>query len=272
MDAQPETATDTADVRVRFAAVPDVDARGSDSVAVSDMCAFLGETYPTFECEHLDIDHSRLVFRLMPSDQSKIKNATFQSLQGLQTSLKMLPDRLRLGVQLARTILSFGTSGWIPSDWTAGHVSVLQGPATGAAAVYLSHKSLHTDCNAADKGIPMFSAKASLNALGITLLELTDGTALCNTTYWQRVCPSGKANEYTSILAAWEWHKKIVERYSDDLSGPIDRCLNGRFSSYMDLQDPGFLKEVFEGVVKPLESFMAGWRTPAPAAGDNGIV
>jgi hypothetical protein len=50
-------------------------------------------------------------------------------------------------------------------------------------------------------------------------------------------------------------------RHDENLSEPIRRCLNYGFTKVANLDDGGFIGEVVDGILKPLETFVKRWGT-----------
>ena len=230
------------------------------------MCSFLNKAPPNDTQSHLDFDRSRVLLQVAPSDQTKLQGMTIEELQNFTNNADMLPDRLRIGVQLVYTVLSFGYSGWMPDGWPEKHVSILrgsdpQGPTP--TTLYLSHESLSTVLARPKPSDPVVYARAVLHSLGIALLELVSKTTLQQTPYWKQYS-ADDLKDLRSHLATSAWHAAIAKDQSDDRSDPIRRCLQATFANRADLRDREFLKEVSEGVISPLENFIAGWRSAPP--------
>jgi hypothetical protein len=57
-----------------------------------------------------------------------------------------------------------------------------------------------------------------------------------------------------------EWQSKVEAGYGNYLSEPIRLCVEGKFSREANLDDSGFLQEVIDTVVNPLERFLSAWK------------
>jgi hypothetical protein len=216
---------------------------------------------------HFPLGERRLLFQCDPPNQAELQESLLEAVSAFSATTPSLPDRLRVGVDLALTILSYGGSGWIPQDWDHQKVMVLRSAqyGKGCSSPYFMYESVCVTLAQPPFDKVELYAKSVLLSLGIILLELTNKALLEGTTFWSKYCPAEGANEFTRYCAAVKWLEDVELNQPPNLSDPIKRCLTNHFSSDANLGDAAFLKEVFEGVVAPLESFIAGWNTPASA-------
>jgi len=229
-----------------------------DSILIADVCAFLANRNLQPTREHLKHEQARLHFELDPPDQTMLQTATMTDLKTIFTTLPRLPDRLRLGIKLIRTFLSFGTSGWIPQDWDRHNVRIL-GPhaaAQGPLHPYISHAAF---CKAAPLALTEDQTRSFFFGLGVILLELADSKTLEQTEVWKKVSTTDLQPAWLLMCAAGDWYEQLKCRHDETLSEPIRRCLKYGFANRANLDDGAFLAEVADGVLKPLESFVSRW-------------
>ncbi|CAG8961657.1 hypothetical protein HYFRA_00006194 [Hymenoscyphus fraxineus] len=233
------------------------------ALKITDTCSFLDGIGNRKTNEYFDLGETFLSFRPDPVDQLELKDRELVQLQEIATSTPNLPDRLRLGVNIALAILSFGASGWIPQNWNRENVYVLRHPRAGVRSTqaYISYKPQPGKVAREDleQDDLVAYSEAVLFTLGVIFLELMDNKLLKNTSHWEKNCPDGKEHEMSEFCAAIQWQQDVSLRQSPDLSDPIKRCLKSQFSAAANFDNPAFLQEVFDGVLGPLESFMAGW-------------
>jgi hypothetical protein len=226
-----------------------------DSSPIVNVCAFLQNHTPHEKPEHLDLEDNRLLFEIDPPDQTQLKHASTSNLENIFNTLPRLPDRLRIGIMLIRMILSFGSSGWTPQDWDRTQFSVLQ--YQHIPVPYISHPVLRQPRNplSEDETTSLFCT------LGIILIELTDKKTLEQTKEWKTHSATGLPNRYLPRCVAGDRYDRVKLRHDENLSEPIRRCLNYGFTKVANLDDGGFIGEVVDGILRPLETFVKRWGT-----------
>jgi hypothetical protein len=259
-------ATSTRLGRVRFedtlSTASGIDSEQQTSSKISDICAFLNNTATLTKTECFILGQGRLTFRLDSNavNQDELKNVSLEDLESVSKDIPSLKDRLRLGLKIARMIISFGSSGWIPVDLEHSQVFVLKDRNNRP---YFFHKSLSVTLARQPLGNSEPAIEAALFSLGVILLELADQQGLEKTEYWNNNCHEGKPNRFTRSCAAVEWYEALELRQSVDLTDPIKRCVKNKFGKAANLEDREFLQELFDGVVTPLEKYIVGWKSAA---------
>ncbi|KAM5347658.1 hypothetical protein ACJ41O_007482 [Fusarium nematophilum] len=140
-------------------------------------------------------------------------------------STRDLPTRLRVGLSVAVTFLSVGTSAWIPRGWSREDVFLMRcSQGGGGRTTQLPH------------------TVGGLAALG-------------------RHCPGGKPNDFTAWAAACDWYEELASdpALEEGPAEPVRRCIKISFSAPADLGSSEFLRDGFEAVVEPLEEFIDQW-------------
>ncbi|KAF2800853.1 hypothetical protein K505DRAFT_392551 [Melanomma pulvis-pyrius CBS 109.77] len=226
-----------------------------DSSPIVNVCDFLQNRTPHTEREYLDLEDNRLLFEIDPLDQTQLKSASTSNLENVFETLPRLPDRLRIGIRLIRTILSFGSSGWTPQDWDRTQLSILQ--YQQIFVPYISYPILRQHRNPLSKDQTM----SLFFTLGIILIELTDKKTLEQTKEWKTYSAAGLQNDYLLRCVAGERHNRVKLRHDENLSEPIRRCINYGFTKVASLEDTEFLEEVVNGILTPLETFVERWET-----------
>lgn len=181
-----------------------------------------------------------------------------KDLEAFYGSTPRLPDRLQIGLDLILTILGLGTSCWIPRGWDRREVFVLNGPNTSTKP-FLRHESLSFTLGETLDNTRVHT-EASLFSFGVVLLELIYQETLEQQPFWNTYCKNGQPNDWTHQCAAMEWQSKVEAGYGNYLSEPIRLCVEGKFSREANLDDSGFLQEVIDTVVNPLERFLSAWK------------
>lgn len=246
---------------VRFSHTPLSSSSTSSSHSQSwerDTCSFLKSTPTWTSKKYLKVDQDAIEFSLQPWDHSILRESRVLDLEAFSKTMPRLPDRLEMGLEIARTILGLGTSCWIPRGWDRREVFVFDSPPMPIQP-YLRHESLSFTLKETIDD-PRLHTEATLFSLGVVLLELAYQETLEQQPFWNTYCDNGQPNDWTHQCTAMEWQSKVEARYGNDLSEPIRLCVEGGFSRDADLDDLEFLQEVIDTVVNPLERFLSGWK------------
>ncbi|RSL50188.1 hypothetical protein CEP54_012056 [Fusarium duplospermum] len=228
---------------------------------ITNICSFI-KSSPTTDkyLGMIEADYHDIKLYLEPQFQGHLLKAQHETMEAVWSSTIDLSARLRVGLSVAVTLLTLGTSSWIPRCWGRNDVFLMRCNQGSTFGPYLDHTSLsftlkEEPMNAGDHAVlAMFS-------LGVLLLELHYRTPLESSPYWDKHCPGGLRNEYTDMAAAREWYEDLASdpALEEGLAEPVRRCIEASFSTYADMEDRAFLIDVLETVVEPLEEFIDQW-------------
>ncbi|KAH8650455.1 hypothetical protein BGZ61DRAFT_487850 [Ilyonectria robusta] len=230
---------------------------------VTNICRFI-QTAPQNDkfLGTIEADHHDIGLYLEPRSQRRLLGAQDETMEAFWTSTKDPSTRLGVGLSMAVTLLSLGTSAWVPRSWTRKDVFLMQcgkdkndrglifGP-------YFNHRCLSTTLQK-DPMSAESHAEMALFALGVFLLELHYQEPLEKCPYWAFHCPGGKQDEGTPKAAAHDWYEELAmdPALEEGLAEPIRRCIGIKFSTIADLGSSEFLRDVVETVVQPLEEYI----------------
>lgn len=230
---------------------------GSSRTWVRDTCTFLESTSTWTGRLYLKAGQEAIAFSLEAQDQPNLKNSEVKDLEAFYGSTPRLPDRLQIGLEIALTILGLGTSCWIPRGWDRREIFVLKSPNVPTKP-FIQHRLLLCSLKETVDDIRAHT-EVTLFSLGVILLELIFQETLEQQPCWDTFCENGQPNDWTHQCTAMEWQSQIEPRYGNDLSELIRLCVEGGFSGDANLDNSGFLQEVIDTVVNPLEQFLSGW-------------
>lgn len=231
---------------------------GPSTTWVLDTCSFL-ESTPTWTDQlYLKVGQEAIAFSLEVPDQSGPEKLEMKDLEVFCRNTPRLPDRLQVGLEIALTILGLGTSCWVPRGWDRREVFVLKSPNTSTKP-FIQHQSLSFSLQETVDDIRAHTEN-TLFSLGVILLELIFQETLEQQPCWDTFCKNGQPTDWTHQCTAMEWQSQIETRYGNDLSDPVRLCVNGGFLGDANLDNSGFLQEVIDTVVNPLERFLSGWK------------
>ena len=233
---------------------------------IDDLCQFLNQPCYQESHEHINMGHQRVSFILdAQKGQDGRESSSIETLVAFLRSTKRLPDRLQVGLDLAMNILGLGASPWLPNRWDRDDVVLVKSihPYTSSLGPFFVHKRLVETVVLSFRHTK--AAETALFSLGVILLELTYQQTLEEQPQWAKFCVDGAPNSWTAKCMAMAWQEQVENHYSDLLSDPIRRCITGGFYSNADLSEPGFLQEVYDGVITPLEEFLSAWKTTPQA-------
>jgi hypothetical protein len=210
----------------------------------------------------IEADHHDIGLYLEPRSQRRLLDAQNETMEGFWRSTKDLAARLQIGLSMAVTLLSLGTSAWVPRSWTQEDVFLLKHKSTHHNGVvtfgpYFNHTCLSSTLRVAPWGAESH-AEMALFALGVFLLELHYRETLQESPYWDMHCPGGRPDEGTAKAAAHDWYEELAmdPALEEGLAEPIRRCIGIKFSTLADLGKSEFLRDVVETVVQPLEEYI----------------
>ncbi|KAH8898866.1 hypothetical protein GQ53DRAFT_836870 [Thozetella sp. PMI_491] len=255
--------TQTAQKRVQIAGPAAPTAPKMTKPRVTDVCSFIkappqnDRFLGTMEADYHDIN-----FYHEPRSQQPLSEAQNETMETFWASTKDLAMRLQVGLSIAVTLLSLGTSAWIPRGWCREDVFLMRCIQDGGGRMwtfgpYFNHPSLSLTLREEPMSARLH-AEAAIFSLGVLLLELRYRTPLERSPYWGRYCPGGQRNDFTDTAAAHDWYEELASdpAFEEGLAEPVRRCLEISFSAPADLGSSEFLRDVFETVIEPLEEFI----------------
>lgn len=234
--------------------------------SITNICGFI-KSAPTTNnfLGTIAADYHDIKLYLEPQFQRHLLKAQHETMEAFWCSTMDLSARLRVGLSVAITLLTLGTSAWIPRCWGRNDLflmrcSQVSSGQTYTFGPYIDHSSLsftlkEEPMNAGDHAV------LAIFSLGVLLLELHYRTPLESSPYWDKHCPNGLRNEYTDMAAAREWYEDLASdpALEEGLAEPVRRCIEASFSTSADMEDKEFLRNVLETVVEPLEEFIDQW-------------
>lgn len=233
---------------------------------ITNICSFI-KSPPTIHAPlgTIEADYHDITFYLDPLPQRHLLKAQRQTVEAFWCSTMDLSARLRAGLSVAITLLTLGTSAWIPRCWGRNDLFLMRYSLSSKSQAYNLGPYLdHSSLSFALKEEPMNAddhAVLALFSLGVLLLELHYRTPLESSPYWDKHCPNGLRNEYTDMAAAREWYEDLASdpALEEGLAEPVRRCIEASFSTSADMEDKDFLRDILETAVKPLEEFIDQW-------------
>lgn len=188
-------------------------------------------------------------------------------------------SRMRASLSMLMTLLVLGPTQWFSPEQRRDRRMTgeflrtgITNPVSSTTTVFLS---FYSPAEVALDSVPqpgslvrrltMPSADTTRNMLfnmGVFLLELLYGDKLENQPWREEYLGSTvtrTANETTDLCTALRWQKRAEEEFGYGIADAIRRCILCSFDGAPDLENRAFLQAVCEGVVKPVENFLAAW-------------
>jgi hypothetical protein len=198
----------------------------------------------------------------------------------LSQGILQRPDRLRIGVQLASSLLQLHATGWLRESWGKGDIyfpqvtgkaQTINGKVTSILQPVLNKPFVRRSFarpgaivqpqipENATKKSPFSHTNKSLFSLGIILIELWLGQRLQDLPEFASA-PNGD-HEYGTDDTECDVANQLIPRIEDEAGamygGAVRRCIRGLDYTATSLEDPGFKNEVHFKVVAELER---SWR------------
>ena len=250
---------------------------GIDS-EIKDLCSALETSDPNTSCLGYlcSPDKKCHEFRSIKDNQIVSENSQLISLdQLLSHSTKARYEltrkqRYRLAVILAASLLQLQTTPWLTKNMNKKDILLeCHGREVITERPYICHlfpsiKHL----SASPSTTPLedittttrFAAKASLNQLGILLLELCFGRAIEDQSHIrEEFLFNGKPHNQTDILTAREWISDVEFEAGLEFRNAIKCCFD--FDVKPNWNDIKFTQSIHAGVVQPLKQILhnSGW-------------
>jgi hypothetical protein len=231
-----------------------------------DICSILTVDFNDRHIRSIHIEPScNVCLQPDPVNQSSVVACIQTRLDNYSTSTTVLRDRMSAGLRMVKTILSLGTSTWVPSDWGPQDICLLQNQdSPQVTGPYILHESLSAALNQSSRSVRQ-RTEASLFTLGVLLLELLYGQRLKDQPFRQEYLNNGMPNDFTDLCTAKRWQERVCQDFDDPIAEVIRLCIDNAFQARADFSEPQFLQAVVEGVLVPLEDFITdlscGYRT-----------
>ena len=255
------------------------DISGAEStVEIEDLCSALAKLKPNISslgylCSP---DCHRYEFRSIKDNRQASPNLNLISLDKLITGSKSThlklsrKQRFRLTTVLTSSLLQLQTTPWLTNNMSKTDIFFeYQGTEVIAEHPYICHyfpsnkpllnnpSSTTPDPTATESH---FTTRASLNQLGILLLELCFGEALEDQTeIREQYLFNGQPHNQTNILTAREWITDVECEAGIDFKNAIKNCFD--FDVKPNWSDIKFTQSIHSGVLRPLENILQdmGW-------------
>ena len=178
-------------------------------------------------------------------------------------------ERLSLAVILANSLLQLHTGPWLHETWGKKDIYFLQGR---DRVIHTTHPFLicHFSSKEEKPSGPGSNGESrvsrsssafnsSLFSLGVIILELWFNQTIESQPFRNDFLgPDGQENEYTSFNVAHKWQECAMQEGGFELHNLTRRCIYCAFpADSQDLENEELRKEVFIGVVQPLEQLLA---------------
>lgn len=245
---------------------------------IEDLCSTLETSDPNISCLGYlcSPDRHRHEFRSIRDNQKVSETSQLISLDQLlsrSTNAQMeftRKQRYRLAVILASSLLQLQTTPWLTQNMEKkdifleclGREVMTEQPYICHLFPSIKYPSASTSPVIPDAITPTarFSAKASLNQLGILLLELCFGRAIEEQTHIrEEFLFNGQPHNQTDILTAREWISDVEFEAGPEFRNAIKCCFD--FDVKPNWNDTKFTQSIHAGVVQPLKQILddSGW-------------
>jgi hypothetical protein len=208
-------------------------------------CGFLSDPLASRERGYIK-DGDKIVSLSIDPDKCR------SQVEGLGQFFREVPNlgnRIRLGIKLAYTILSLGTSVWLPQPWSGENVLVSYDyPPTP----FVTHNCIR-EALLRSKPPSRPHAEMAVLTVGIVFLQLLFQQTIEEQPFFDRYRFSGQVTEWTLRQAAMKWQEQVEATHGSALADAISRCVTFNFAVDPDLGKAEFVHEVLEAVVLPLE-------------------
>ncbi|KAK5993588.1 hypothetical protein PT974_07022 [Cladobotryum mycophilum] len=160
------------------------------------------------------------------------------------------PDRFRMAKNITYAMMELqGISTWMTRAWDKTDIAISEAVRGG---MYIQQFP-------SARATQPTQAMGSLLSLGILLLELAFGQTLESQSFRSQYLLNGEPNDMTDLCTALKWSEQVQDEFGLDLSDAILWCIRGGIGVKLDFENHGFLTDVVENVVMPLENFLRLW-------------
>lgn len=211
-------------------------------------CGFFSDPLPSRERGYIKDGDKIVSLSIDP-------NICLGQVEGLGQFLHAVPyldRRIRLGIQLAYTILGLGASVWFPQPWGGENVLV---SSNYLCFLFVTHNCIR-EALLRSKPPSRPHAEMAVLTVGIVILQLLFQQTIEEQPFFDRYRFSGKVTEWTLRQAAMKWQEQVEATYGSGLADAISRCVTFNFAVDPDLGKAEFVHEVLEAIVEPLEFFI----------------
>ena len=226
-------------------------------------CDLLTGRLDQLESGYLSLRTDRIKFKFCQpgSDLLEPSETSFHPLREVSDATPKISDRLQVVSRLGLLLVSLGMSGWIPQEWAARNIAILQSPAPapkrGISKIpYFSYPVLSETFARQSAGeLPSSEfSKSTIFSFGILILELLSNIGFEQTEYWKN-CDPGTGWGTDKIVGALLWKRAVETTQPDFLTDAIERCIMSQFGKSPNLNDAEFWQEFIDLVVEPLERY-----------------
>jgi len=238
------------------------------------LCSAIHQAPETRTCLGLLVGDDRMKHRVwVPTGRQAVSRSTLDTGLGpaqtvsLAEMLSTWPkpsrkERLKLGVNLASSVLQLHETEWLDERWTKQDIFFIREPLTVGTSVRhnvdLNHPVVHQAFTTSTPPTPQDLAESllvrcnkSLVSLGIVLIELC---------YWkdlQSLRTGNSENAVKGASAEYSIAVGIVDQLYDDAGfnygEAVRRCITGLDLRETQLECDEFKKEAYHKIVQPLE-------------------
>ncbi|KAH8892430.1 hypothetical protein GQ53DRAFT_840838 [Thozetella sp. PMI_491] len=221
------------------------------------VCTLLDGAWEAGGVKNLAVGHDQVSLKVDPPNKGQVKSSEIQGLESFWQSARFLPERLRIGLVLARSFLGIGSSLWVQDCWHQDVTIAKLGLSEdhGKATVFINHKSISLLIEEKIES-PRRHAEHVLFSLGVLLLQLIFKQKLEDQNCYKKHCVDDKPNASTEYCVAIEWQGQVKGKYGMELADVIEYCVKGQTILEPNLGKEDFIQEVLSSVVSPLETFL----------------
>ncbi|KAF8424837.1 hypothetical protein EV426DRAFT_597389 [Tirmania nivea] len=237
--------------------------------AIQCLCSAIHQAPEAHTCLGLLVGDDRMKHRIwVPKSEGVSRSIHGPSLTQIVSLAEMLlnwpkpskKERLKLGVNLASSVLQLHETEWLRERWTKQDIFFIREPLNAGARqnVDLNHPVVHQAFTALKQPTPQEPAESllvrcnkSLVCLGIVLIELC---------YWKDLNSLQNGNAGNRVECASAAHSLavgMIDQLYDDAGftygESVRRCITGLDLRETQLECDEFKKEVYYKIVQPLE-------------------
>ncbi|KAK1840535.1 hypothetical protein CCHR01_16845 [Colletotrichum chrysophilum] len=238
---------------------------------IQSLCAFLEETSLREGLldeqlnRRLHVDKTSSVLRRMISD--KMRLVSLPDLLHAHHEAKLcLPrqTRFEMAAHMSSAFLHAYPSPWMSVAWTKNNFYFLvdnDSQTLSSCHPFLSRsfRDSTAETSACVTNLSEQEVRDYLVAVGIIVLELIFGHDIRHCTFRNDYLRDGQPNEFTDVLTAKRWAKKVLGESGPNIADVVRRCLDCSFGPRPVFSDVRFRESVYEGVIKPLATYSKIW-------------
>ncbi|KAI8635428.1 hypothetical protein F5Y19DRAFT_469299 [Xylariaceae sp. FL1651] len=263
-----------------------IPANNSASSPITDLCSFLASKQPESGVirgdshRHLELSKSSKGLCVTVSNSVRLFQLP-QLLEATHQATIEIPrrNRFEMATHIASALLQTHLSPWLPAKWSKRDFYFLADMESQSlcsshpfVSRYFLSSSEDEDGSVMEETTsvthPQISeeeTRACLFTVGVIILELIFGHNIedCNfrKNYYGK---DNKPNDQTDVSTARTWAKKVLGDSGADVADVVRRCLDCSFGPKPSFLDVRFRESVYEGVIKPLASYLDVWSEVKP--------